>query len=175
MNQVSAWDRACAGNNNFNVTLNDGSPAFTCVANMTGTFSPSSPLSAFNGGQANGTWTLSVEDFFNVDTGTLNSWFVQVCTDVYTLSTPSVGFADFAVYPNPNNGNFNVQFTSNASNGNGVKVLVHDMRGRVILENSYENSATFNQNIQLNNAQSGVYLLTVTDGEIKQTKKIVVQ
>jgi subtilisin-like proprotein convertase family protein len=175
VNQVSAWDRACAGNNNFNVTLNDGSPAFTCVANMTGTFSPSSPLAAFNGGQANGTWTLSVEDFFNVDTGTLNSWFVQVCTDVYTLSTPSVGFADFAVYPNPNNGNFNVQFTSNASNGNGVKVLVHDMRGRVILENSYENSATFNQNIQLNNAQSGVYLLTVTDGEIKQTKKIVVQ
>ena len=173
--QVPVWDRACAGNNNFNVTLNDGSPAFTCVANMTGTFSPSSPLTAFNGGQANGTWTLSVEDFYNVDTGTLNSWFVQVCTDVYTLSTPSVGFTDFAVYPNPNNGNFNIQFTSNTSNGNGVKVLVHDMRGRVILENNFENSATFNQNIQLNNAQSGVYLLTVTDGEIKQTKKIVVE
>ncbi len=173
--QVPVWNRACAGNNNFNVTLNDGSPAFTCVANMTGTFSPSSPLTAFNGGQANGTWTLSVEDFYNVDTGTLNSWFVQVCTDVYTLSTPSVGFTDFAVYPNPNNGNFNIQFTSNTSNGNGVKVLVHDMRGRVILENNFENSATFNQNIQLNNAQSGVYLLTVTDGEIKQTKKIVVE
>ena len=173
--QVPVWNRACAGNNNFNVTLNDGSPAFTCVANMTGTFSPSSPLSAFNGGQANGTWTLSVEDFYDVDTGTLNSWFVQVCTDVYTLSTPSVGFADFAVYPNPNNGNFNIQFTSNTSNGNGVKVLVHDMRGRVILENKFENNATFNQNIQLSNAQSGVYLLTVTDGEIKQTKKIVVE
>ena len=173
--QVPVWNRACAGNNNFNVTLNDGSPAFTCVANMTGTFSPSSPLIAFNGGQANGTWTLSVEDFYNVDTGTLNSWSVLVCTDVYTLSTPSVGFTDFAVYPNPNNGNFNIQFTSNTSNGNGVKVLVHDMRGRVILENNFENSATFNQNIQLNNAQSGVYLLTVTDGEIKQTKKIVVE
>ena len=49
------------------------------------------------------------------------------------------------------------------------------MRGRVILENNFENSATFNQNIQLNNAQSGVYLLTVSDGEIKQTKKIVVE
>jgi subtilisin-like proprotein convertase family protein len=175
MTQVPVWNRACAGNNNFNVTLNDGSPAFTCVANMTGTFSPSSPLSAFNGGQANGTWTLSVEDFYNQDTGTLNSWFVQVCTDVYTLSTPTVGFTDFAVYPNPNNGNFNIQFSNNYSNGNGVKVLVHDMRGRVILENNFENSATFNQNIQLNNAQSGVYLLTVTDGEIKQTKKIVVE
>ena len=173
--QVPVWNRACAGNNNFNVTLSDGSPAFTCVANMAGTFSPSSPLSAFNGGNPNGNWSLSVADFYNVDTGTINSWSIQVCADVFTLSTPTVGFNDFAVYPNPNNGNFNIQFTSNSSNGNGVKVLVHDMRGRVILENNFESSATFNQNIQLNNAQSGVYLLTVTDGEIKQTKKIVVE
>ncbi len=173
--QVPVWNRACGGNNNFNVTLNDGSPAFTCVANMTGTFAPSSPLSAFNGGEANGTWSLLASDYYNVDTGTLNSWSINVCTDTFTLSTPTVGFADFAVYPNPNNGNFNIQFTSNSSSGNGIKVLVHDMRGRVILENNFENSATFNQNIQLNNAQAGVYLLTVTDGEMKETKKIVVE
>lgn len=173
--QVPVWNRACGGNNNFNVTLNDGSPAFTCVANMTGTFSPSSPLSAFNGSQANGTWSVSAADFYDVDTGTLNSWFINVCTQVATLSTPTVGFTDFSVYPNPNNGNFNIQFTSNSTNGNGVKVLVHDMRGRMILENNFENSATFNQNIQLNNAQAGVYLLTVTDGEMKQTKKIVIE
>ena len=54
-------------------------------------------------------------------------------------------------------------------------MLVHDMRGRVILENNFENSTTFNQNIQLNNAQAGVYLLTVTDGEMEQSKKIVVE
>ena len=82
---------------------------------------------------------------------------------------------DFSIYPNPNKGSFTIQFTSNSSNGNGVKVLVHDMRGRVILENNFENSATFNQNIQLNNAQAGVYLLTVTDGEMEQSKKIVVE
>ena len=142
---------------------------------MTGTFAPSSPLSAFNGDNANGTWTLSVADYYIGDTGSITSWFVQVCTDTFALSTPTVGFADFAVYPNPNNGNFNIQFTSSSLNSNGVKVLVHDMRGRVILENNFENSATFNQNIQLNNAQAGVYLLTVTDGEMKETKKIVVE
>ena len=173
--QVPVWNRACAGNNNFNVTLSDGSPAFTCVANMTGTYSPSSPLSAFNGLQANGTWSLLVADWYNVDTGTLNSWSINVCTQVATLSTPTVGFADFAVYPNPNNGNFNIQFSSSSSSSNGIKVLVYDMRGRLILENNFENNATFNQNIQLNNAQAGVYLLTVTDGEMKQTKKIVVE
>ena len=44
-----------------------------------------------------------------------------------------------------------------------------------VVENNFENNATFNQNIQLNNAQAGVYLLTVTDGEMKETKKIVVE
>jgi subtilisin-like proprotein convertase family protein len=173
--QVPVWNRACGGNNNFNVTLNDGSPAFTCVANMTGTFSPSSPLSAFNGTNANGNWSLLAADFYNADTGTLNSWSINVCTQVATLSTPTLEFSDFSVYPNPSNGNFNIQFTNNASNGNEVKVLVHDMRGRLILEKNFESAVTFNQNIQMNNAQTGVYLLTVTDGDIKQTRKIVVE
>src|SRR5690606_26291776 len=39
------WNRACGSNDNFNITVSDGSPAFTCAANMTGTFSPSQPLS----------------------------------------------------------------------------------------------------------------------------------
>ena len=82
---------------------------------------------------------------------------------------------DFSIYPNPNKGSFTIQFTSNSSNDNGVKVFVHDMSGRLILESNFENSASFNQNIQLNNAQAGVYLLTVTDGEMKQSKKIVVE
>ena len=82
---------------------------------------------------------------------------------------------DFSIYPNPNKGSFTIQFTSNSSNDNGVKVFVHDMSGRLILESNFENSASFNQNIQLNNAQAGVYLLTVTDGDIKETKKIVVE
>ena len=173
--EIPVWDRACAGNNNFNVTLNDGSPAFTCVANMTGSFSPSSPLAAFNGSEVNGTWTLSVSDFFNVDTGTLNSWFVQVCTDTYALSNPSIGFTDFSVYPNPSKGNFTIEFTSNTTSNNKVKVSVYDISGRLILDTNFENSTIFNQNINLDNAQSGIYLLTVTDGEIKETRKIVVK
>ena len=142
---------------------------------MTGSFSPSSPLAAFNGSEVNGTWTLSVSDFFNVDTGTLNSWFVQVCTDTYALSNPSIGFTDFSVYPNPSKGNFTIEFTSNTTSNNKVKVSVYDISGRLILDTNFENSTIFNQNINLDNAQSGIYLLTVTDGEIKETRKIVVE
>jgi hypothetical protein len=49
------------------------------------------------------------------------------------------------------------------------------MRGRIIFEDNFSNNATFNENIQLNNAQAGVYLLTVSDGERKEVKKIVVE
>ena len=171
--QVPVWNRACGGNDNFNITLSDGSPAFTCVANMTGTFSPSSPLSALSGGQANGTWSLSATDYAAVDTGSVNSWSLQVCTDTFTLSTPTIGFTDFAIYPNPNKGNFNIQFSNSMSNE--IKVNVYDMRGRVIFENKYSNQATFNENIQLDNAQSGIYLVSITDGSQKIVKRIVIE
>jgi len=157
----------------FNVTFNDGAPAITCAANLTGTFTPNQPLSAFNSKPANGNWTLTANDNYNGDTGTINSWSMEICTQTATLANPSFGLSDFVVYPNPNNGNFNIQF--NSSSINGVKVLVHDMRGRVIYDNSFANSAVFNENIQLNNAQTGMYLLTVTDGDRKEVKKIVVE
>ncbi|MGB8635091.1 MAG: proprotein convertase P-domain-containing protein [Rhodanobacteraceae bacterium] len=43
-----------------------------------GTFQPSSPLSGFNTGAGNGTWTLTIEDVFPQDTGTLNDWSLQL-------------------------------------------------------------------------------------------------
>jgi len=39
---------------------------------------PSLPLSAFNGHTGNGTWTLTVQDVFLQDTGTLNDWSLQL-------------------------------------------------------------------------------------------------
>ena len=157
----------------FNVLWNDASPAIVCAANLTGTFAPPQLLSAFNGKPANGTWTLLANDNYNGDAGTINNWSIEICSQTIALSTHNVGFDNFAVYPNPSNGNFNIQFSTDSSNG--VKVLVHDMRGRSIFENEFSSSATFNQNIHLNNAQAGVYLLTVTDGERKEVKKIVVE
>jgi hypothetical protein len=77
------------------------------------------------------------------------------------------------MYPNPNKGVFNIQFTSQSRNG--VKVLVHDLLGRKLFEKEYENKGKFNENIQLKNIQAGIYLLTVIDGERKEVKKIVIE
>jgi len=77
------------------------------------------------------------------------------------------------MYPNPNKGFFNIQFSSQSTDE--VKVLVHDLLGRKVFEKQYENKGSFNENIQLQKVQAGLYLLTVVDGERKEVKKIVVQ
>jgi subtilisin-like proprotein convertase family protein len=62
---------------NLNVTLDDeaGAPIETqCALNLTGSFIPFASLSAFDGADASGNWTLSVIDNGGGDTGTLNSW-----------------------------------------------------------------------------------------------------
>lgn len=171
--QVLVWNRACAGNDNFNVILSDGSATFSCVANMTGTFAPSNPLSAYNGKPSNGTWALLARDGYDGDTGQINSWSVEVCSQTITLSSESFGLDNFTLYPNPNNGSFNIQFNSNT--GSEIKVNVHDIRGREIFNKSFDNNGLFNENLQLNNVQSGVYLVTVEDGTRKEVKKIVIQ
>jgi subtilisin-like proprotein convertase family protein len=50
------------------------------VPTINGTFSPNQPLSAFDGQSGNGTWVLTVTDFYtSADAGTLNGWSVEIC------------------------------------------------------------------------------------------------
>ena len=157
----------------FNVVFNDDSPTIVCAGNLSGTFAPSQPLSVFNGLNPNGVWTLTATDNYNGDTGTITSWTLEVCSQVVTASTENFGLSDFSLYPNPNNGNFNIQFNSDSSND--INIGIHDLRGRQVFSKTYQNSGMFNQSLQLDNVQSGVYLVTVQDGARKEIKKIVVQ
>src|SRR5690606_25149880 len=94
-------------------------------------------------------------------------------TTTVTLATNNFEFTDFAVYPNPNNGNFTVRFDN--ANSNDVQIFVHDIRGRKIFQNTFQGGGLFNQDIQLNKAETGIYLMTVTNGEQKTVKRIVIE
>ena len=61
------------------------------------------------------------------------------------------------------------------SYNNEITILVHDIMGRKILSNRYPNSDQFTQNLQLDNVQSGVYLVTVQEGIQKVVKRVVVE
>mgnify|MGYP006190767955 FL=1 len=170
---INLWNRTCNNpqNGNINVTFKDGAGAIVCASPTTGTYSPVQALAPFIGKPKSGTWTLRVTDFFNGDTGTLNSWSVNFgCT----LGNEEFdNLQSFVVYPNPNKGNFTVSFDNPSDET--VNIAVMDMRGRKIFENNYPSGSTFNQEIQLENAQSGVYLLNLTNGNRKEVKRIIVE
>jgi subtilisin-like proprotein convertase family protein len=172
---VKLFNRSCGNTNGtLNLKFSDAAAAINCAGGATlQTVTPGENLSAFNGQNPQGNWTFRVYDNYTGDTGTVNSWGIEVCTQTITLSTPVNQLTDFAIYPNPNKGNFNIQFENNTSNE--IKVNVYDMRGRAIFENNYSNQVTFNENIQLSNAQAGVYLVSITDGNEKIVKRIVIE
>ena len=90
-----------------------------------------------------------------------------------SLSVGENEFENFAIFPNPNNGEFTVKLNSNS--GKAINISVYDIRGRRIFNNAYDNGSDFNQTVKLNNVQSGLYLVTVKDGGRNITKKIVVE
>jgi subtilisin-like proprotein convertase family protein len=156
-------------------TFDDAGVPIVCGNNpaISGVVIPAQALAAFNGEPMNGTWTLRVLDSFNLDGGSINSWSLNLCNIAPALSVNQNIFENFALYPNPNNGNFTVQF--NSSSDNSILIGVHDIRGREVFSKSYINNGFFNEKLQLDNLQSGVYLINIQDGDKKITKKIVIE
>lgn len=177
---VVLWNNECgvsagSGYDNFVVTFDDTGVAFPgtdgCSNNFTGTYSPNEPLDTFADLDTQGDWTLVIADFFSGDTGTLNNWSIEFC-ERQLLNTSNFEIDNLSVYPNPNNGTFNIGFSPKS--GEEISIQVYDIRGRAIYENTYNSVGRFDEVIQLNHAESGVYLLSISDGPQKVTKKIVV-
>lgn len=172
---VTLFSRPCdngSANNNIVATFDDSGANPICPG-ISGTVKPVSALSAFNGQTSAGTWTLTINDQVNADSGTLNSWSLNICKIDPVLSNPEFEFSDLRVYPNPNKGNFNIEF--NSESDKDIQVNVFDLSGREITTQTYKATGIFKQNINLNNAQSGIYLVTITDGTKKAVKRIVIE
>jgi subtilisin-like proprotein convertase family protein len=171
---VNLWDQQCNENDNLNVTFAEFSDSVACASPTAGTYIPQESLSAFAGANANGNWRLRVRDNAGGDTGNINSWSVIVCTQTLTpLATESFGLKEFAIFPNPNSGSFTVQFNSESQNK--ISILVNDISGREVYNNIYSNTGVFSGNVNLQNVQQGVYLVTVQDGIRKESRKIVIK
>jgi subtilisin-like proprotein convertase family protein len=171
---VKLFDRSCGSTSNSLVlNYDDLGVSLDCAAKTAQTVAPFELLSTFNGTSPQGKWTLRVRDIDTGDFGTIDSASITICTKTYTLATPDFEINDFVVFPNPNKGNFNVQFSTKSDAG--VKVMVYDLLGRKLFENDFKNKSNFNENIQLKNVYPGVYLLTVIDGNRKDVRKIVIE
>lgn len=141
---------------------------------FTGAFIPEGTLSSLYGEMSGGDWILTViDDFGFVDGGQILEFTLELCLEgTLAVGDEAIVFSDFMIYPNPNKGTFNIMIKD--SNSQDVNISVFDIRGRRIFENIYESSPSFNQPINLDNAQSGVYLVTIENGNSKLTKRIII-
>lgn len=140
-------------------------------APFTGTFRPEEELSQMYGEMSAGNWTLEVKDLFDGDGGSIDEFSLELCLSS-PLSVKEISFESFAVFPNPNHGEFTLKLQS--SSGQDLQVAVYDMKGRKIFENRFKDPPNFREAIRLDNAPSGMYIITVSDGLKTVTKKILV-
>ena len=91
---------------------------------------------------------------------------------INNLSVDETDLEGLAIFPNPNNGTFTIGFIPNS--GEDITVRVYDIRGRAVFTNRFSASNRFEEIINLNNAQSGVYLLQILDGSQTVTRRIII-
>ncbi|MBI1222018.1 MAG: T9SS type A sorting domain-containing protein [Bacteroidetes bacterium] len=73
------------------------------------------------------------------------------------------------VYPNPNNGSFQIQFDANFEH-QGLQVFICDMSGKEIRQLSMSQNV-----LQVDGLQAGIYLVHVSDGSSSYNQKVVVK
>lgn len=165
-----------AGHQNAVVTFDDSGSPLNCSAvnpAVQGVKIPVQPLSVFNGQMSEGTWTLQISDSSNQDGGALNSWSLDICSLEVPLKVEDPVAYSFAAYPNPNNGSFSI--SSDRELSENARIRIYDLRGRVIYDRPQNNPGRLDTTIRLDNTESGVYLLSVTDGDIREVKRIIIQ
>ena len=172
---TNIWSRNCndAPFGNFNLTFKDEQSAIFCGSPTTGLVNPANPLNGFNGNDPSGQWNLVFVDFFNGDTGTVNEWSIDICSTTFVLSNDSFELNDFALFPNPNKGDFTLQFNSNS--GKGINVGVYDISGKLVFNSNYNTTPRFDKQISLNNVSAGIYIMKVNDGDKTVTRKLIVE
>jgi hypothetical protein len=144
----------------------------------------------------NGGTTAEVIKYNNAPVGTYTAYVYGYssafnATSCYTLnaSIGSVAWRDAAdavtigdklseitynVYPNPNNGTFNLQVSSDELTQVSVKVV--DMLGNTVAVQEIENVQGVSvTEMNLNNVAAGIYHVLISNGKTMETKRIVVE
>ncbi len=87
------------------------------------TFQPHQALSAFNGEDANGDWTMTITDGHPIDSGTLDSWSVEFCTQPDDTNTPPVAIFDEAMTNQDVAVTINVLVNDSDADGDCLRVI----------------------------------------------------
>lgn len=168
---VILLQQPCGDNDDISCRFIDSgtSPACTGIPAISGDIAPFSPLSDLNGLNADGVWTLLVDDPFNGDGGTISNFTIEICAVTASLSSNDNVFNSLSVFPNPAKGTVNIDLAGAVTGDTTYELF--DVQGRkVITKVSSNNFETLN----VENLSDGIYMLSIQNGSAKTTKKVVI-
>lgn len=174
----SGPNNGCPGLPDALVTFDDEGVPNACNSTNTNlSIQPLEPLSFADGENSQGDWIFNIGDIIiDGNRATWNSITITICETgtIPVLDTNEFSLANtLSIYPNPNNGEFNVKFNASSSD---VQLQVFDVRGRSVFNKTFDNGpGAFNETVNLASVNAGVYLLNINDGENTVTKKVVVE
>src|SRR5690606_24266605 len=84
-------------------------------------------------------------------------------------------FSTMKIFPQPNNGHFQVQIDAANVNGN-VSAKIVTLQGKEIFAEQWNLAgSTFEKNVQFENVSKGIYFMHLNHENFQETKKIIIQ
>lgn len=158
-------------------TLDLGADTSLCPGNIPFIVEPGTGYTSYTWNGVNNNWNVypvvtaetviaSVTDAINcVLTDTIVVTFDN-CVGLDELSSDS-----YSIYPNPNNGTFNIHFGSSVED---VSVSIIDTKGRVCHSESF-NGTIITANVKTSALDNGIYFVSITTNNVTTQTTIVVQ
>ncbi len=169
---VQLWDRDLCNADALDLRFVDGGialPTNNCEDVLGGAFQPIGNLSDFEGGNTAGPWTLRVTDFFLGNTGSINSWSIEVCSAEF-LDSESFDQDIFSFYPNPTDNFVTLQYNQVSKNTN---IQIYDITGRLVKSINNDKSLT-TQKVDVSQFSQGTYFLKVNQDNMQTVKKLII-
>ena len=90
---------------------------------------------------------------------------------ILTSSSPTVS-SELAIYPNPNNGRFTLDFE--ADEGGDVSIMLTNLLGQNVRQwKDYADKGRFTMQIDISDLANGTYFITIDNGVEKNTAKLI--
>ncbi|MDD5361233.1 MAG: T9SS type A sorting domain-containing protein [Ignavibacteria bacterium] len=169
-----------SGDNYTNTVFNDSAttPIASGTAPFTGTFIPTSPLSAFNGQDAYGWWRFRVTDNASGDTGHVGQYCIQIysggtLTGINNAGILPTKFELSQNYPNPFNPTTKINFA--IPKQGLVTMKIYDVLGREVrtLVNEVKPAGNYSVDFNASELSSGVYFYRVQSGDFSDIKRMI--